>query len=230
MERTIFVPIKTPSEQREAPPCSPPLCYDLFIKAADSFCPGRPTELPSRGKVKGSKMCHFLTGPCGALNTWPRQRVLREPRGGHITFNLWKSRGSELSWRHTEQHVWAIHHRSAPPPPATPLFPLFIFLQLRQAFLSGDPTFDSSARLQVARRRGLPRVCELFRCQSLAVFSQKPQGKEKCCRRRTAAGWSPCSTHHFRRVLVVTSSSLSPQFELDKLEYWVDKSNNIAGW
>lgn len=117
MERTIFLPIKTPSEQREAPPCSPPLCYDLFIKAADSFCPGRPTELPSRGKVKGSKMCHFLTGPCGALNTRLRQRVLREPRGGHIIFNLWKSRGSELSGRHTEQHVWVIHHRSAPPHP-----------------------------------------------------------------------------------------------------------------
>lgn len=114
VETTIFLPIKTPSEQREAPPCSPPLCYNMFIKAADSFCPGRPTELPSRGKVKRSKMCHFLTGPCGALNTRPRQRVLREPRGGHITFNLWKGCGSELSGRHT---VWVIHHRSTPTDP-----------------------------------------------------------------------------------------------------------------
>lgn len=44
VERTIFLPIETPSEQREAPPCSPPLCYNMLIKAADSFCPGEPTE------------------------------------------------------------------------------------------------------------------------------------------------------------------------------------------
>lgn len=112
--------------------------------------------------------------PPGAQRGPHHIQFVKEPRLG--TF-METHRATRLS--HTPQKC---------PPPATPLFPLFIFLQLRQAFLSGDPTFDSSARLQVARRRGLPRVCELFRCQSLAVFSQKPQGKEKCCHRRTAAG------------------------------------------
>lgn len=56
VESTIFLPIETPSEQREAPPCSSPLCYNLFIKVADSFCPWQPTVLPSRGKVKGSNV------------------------------------------------------------------------------------------------------------------------------------------------------------------------------
>lgn len=177
-------------------------------------------------------MCHFLTGPCGALNTRPRQRVLREPRGGHITFNLWKSCGSELSGRHTEQHVWVIHHRSAPPhlhrhPTVSTVYFSTVAPGLSQRrpdlWLLSSVASCSPQRIAECER-------ELFRCPSLAVFSQKPQGKEKCCRRRTAAGWSPCSTHHFRRVLVVTSSSLSPQFELDELEYWVDKSNNIAGW
>lgn len=34
-----FLPIETPSVQREAPPCSPLLCYNLFLQAADNFCP-----------------------------------------------------------------------------------------------------------------------------------------------------------------------------------------------
>lgn len=34
-----FLPIETPSVQREAPPCSPLLCYNLFMQAADNFCP-----------------------------------------------------------------------------------------------------------------------------------------------------------------------------------------------
>lgn len=163
-------------------------------------------------------MCHFLTGPCGALNTRPWQRVLREPYRGphHIQFvkeppvGTFRETHRAARLSHTPQKCPLPHHHH-------PTVSTVYFSTVAPGLLSGDLTFDSSAWLQVARRRGLLRVCELFRCPSLAVFCQKPQGKEKFSRRRTAAGWS-CHTHHFRRVLV-SSLSLSPQFELDKLEY-----------
>lgn len=220
VETTIFLPIKTPSEQREAPPCSPPLCYDMFIKAADSFCPGRPTELPSRGEGQRVKNVPF---PHWALWCFKHSAAAESPPGAqrgphHIQF----VKGLRLrtfrethSLSHTPQKY---PHR---PPSSPDCFHCLFFYSCARPFSAEARPLTPRLGYKSLAAEDLPRVCELFRCPSLAVFSQKPQGKEKCCRRRTAAGQSPCSTHPFRRVLVVTASSHSPQF--DEFEYWVDK-------
>lgn len=162
------------------------------------------------GKGEGVKNVQF---PHRALRCFKHSTVAGSPpgaRGGHITFNLWKSRGSELYGRRRAAQMSHTQQKSLSSPRHFPVSTVY-FSTVAPGLPSGDSTFDSSAQLQVAHHRGLI-VCELFCCPSSAVFGRKPQGKEKCWHRRMVTGWS-CSTHHLIVVLVVTSLCHSPQFE-----------------
>lgn len=134
VERTIFLPIETPSERRAAPSCSPLLCYNLFIQAADNFCPWQAegaTESGAGYRVKNVPFPHW------ALWCFKHSALAGSPPGAqrgphHIQFAIEPQLGT---LRAAQSSTVESHTTEVPSPtPITPLFPLFIFLQLRQVF------------------------------------------------------------------------------------------------
>lgn len=95
------------------------------------------------------------------------ERVHREPRGGHITFNLRSSSGSELYGRRRAAPLSHTPQKCLSSPRHSPVSTVY-FSTVAPGLLSGGLTFDSSAQLQVAHHRGL-RVCELS--VPLPIFS-----------------------------------------------------------
>lgn len=113
-----------------------------------------------------SKMCHFLTGPYGVLNTAIAESPLGAQTGPHhvrfVREPLLQTR------RETQSCIFESYTLPS-------IFPTVYFSTVAPGPLSGDLTFNSLAQLQVAHHKGLLRVCEIFHHRSLA---EKIQGKE----------------------------------------------------